>query len=83
MSDIPALLLGSLSPASRKQAEANLQSLSVQPGFLPHLLRLVLEPAQDRSVRLAGSLYFKNVIKSRWDDVSLYIERRVSFASCG
>ncbi|KAH8102322.1 Cse1-domain-containing protein [Cristinia sonorae] len=67
MSDISSLLLASLSPATRKQAEVNLQSVSVQPAFLPHLLRLVLEPSQDRSVRLAGSLYFKNVTKKRWD----------------
>ncbi|THH29169.1 hypothetical protein EUX98_g5041 [Antrodiella citrinella] len=68
MSDIPALFLASLAPATRKQAEVNLQALSVQPGFLSHLLRLVLEGGQDKSVRLAASLYFKNVVKNRWDD---------------
>ncbi|KAL4253719.1 XPO2/CSE1 family protein [Abortiporus biennis] len=68
MSDLPALLLASLSPSSRKQAEQNLQALSQQPGFLATLLRLVLDQSQDRSVRLAGSVYFKNLVKSRWDD---------------
>ena len=79
MSEIPSLLLASLNPSTRKEAETNLQALSVQPGFLSVLLRLVLEQSQDRSVRLAGSVYLKNVIKNRWDDVrgsdrSPYIE---------
>ena len=69
MSDLPALLLASLSPATRKHAEQSLTALSVQPGFLPHLLRLVLEPAQERSVRLAASVFFKNVVKNKWEDV--------------
>ena len=70
MSDLPALLLASLSPATRKHAEQSLTALSVQNGFLPHLLRLVLEPTQDRSVRLAASVFFKNVVKNKWEDVS-------------
>ncbi|KAI0684913.1 Cse1-domain-containing protein [Cytidiella melzeri] len=68
MSDLPALLLASLNPSSRKQAEQNLHALSVQPGFLPVLLRLVLEVSQDRSVRLAASVFFKNVVKNKWED---------------
>ncbi|GBE78775.1 hypothetical protein SCP_0116680 [Sparassis crispa] len=70
MSELPTLLLASLNPASRKQAEQNLQSLSLQPGFLSVLLRLVLEQSQDRAARLAGSVYLKNVVKNRWDDLS-------------
>lgn len=66
MSDIPALLLASLSPQSRKQAEQSLQSYSLQPAFVTHLLQLVLDGAQDRAVRLAGSVYLKNVVKLRW-----------------
>ena len=69
MADLPALLLASLQPDSRKQAEQSLQALSLQPGFLPHLLTLVLQSSQDRAVRLAGSVYLKNLVKSRWDDV--------------
>ncbi|EJF64481.1 importin alpha re-exporter, partial [Dichomitus squalens LYAD-421 SS1] len=68
MAELPSLLLASLQPDSRKQAEQSLQSLSVQPGFLPHLLTLVLQSTQDRAVRLAGSVYLKNVVKSRWED---------------
>ncbi|EKM56806.1 uncharacterized protein PHACADRAFT_141741 [Phanerochaete carnosa HHB-10118-sp] len=68
MSDLPQLLLASLNPVTRKQAEQSLHALSQQPGFLPHLLRLVLDTSQDRSVRLAASVFFKNVVKNRWDD---------------
>ena len=77
MSEIPGLLLASLNPSTRKEAETNLQSLSLQQGFLSVLLRLVLEQSQDRPVRLAGSVYLKNVIKNRWDDV------RGSNQACG
>ncbi|KAH0580356.1 hypothetical protein H2248_001858 [Termitomyces sp. 'cryptogamus'] len=68
MADLPALLLASLEPTTRKQAEQNLDAVSVQPGFLSHLLRLVLEPSQDRAVRLAGGVYLKNIAKHRWEE---------------
>ncbi|KAI0321195.1 Cse1-domain-containing protein [Amylostereum chailletii] len=66
MSDIPTLLLASLNPQTRKQAEQSLQTFSRQPTFLVNLLQLVLNPAQDRAVRLAGSVYLKNVVKLGW-----------------
>ncbi|GJJ14609.1 hypothetical protein Clacol_008875 [Clathrus columnatus] len=66
MSELSSLLLASLSPQSRKQAEQSLSLLSAQPGFLRHLLILVLNASEARGVRLAGSVYFKNVIKQRW-----------------
>ncbi|PPR06747.1 hypothetical protein CVT24_013054 [Panaeolus cyanescens] len=68
MADLPALLLASLNPVTRKQAEQNLSSLSNQPGFLTHLLQLILQSSQDRSVRLAGSVYLKNITKTRWEE---------------
>ncbi|KAF5323094.1 hypothetical protein D9611_009310 [Ephemerocybe angulata] len=68
MSDLPKLLLASLDPSSRKQAEQKLYELSVQQGFLTHLLALVLEQSQDRSVRLAGGVYLKNIAKLRWEE---------------
>ncbi|KAG6828872.1 hypothetical protein H0H92_006481 [Tricholoma furcatifolium] len=68
MADLPSLLLASLNPSTRKQAEQNLNALSVQQGFLSHLLRLVLEPSQDRAVRLAGGVYLKNITKLRWEE---------------
>src|ERR1700722_17261257 len=70
MSDLASLLQASLLPATRKQAEQSLNSLSSQEGFLPHLLQLVLDQATDLSVRLAGSIYLKNLAKLRWDEVN-------------
>ncbi|KAL0945218.1 hypothetical protein HGRIS_000730 [Hohenbuehelia grisea] len=68
MADLPALLTASLQPSQRKQAEQTLQSLSGQPGFLSSLLRLILEPSLERSVRLAGGIYIKNIAKHQWDE---------------
>lgn len=69
MADISTLLLASLQPDTRKQAEHSLQELSIQPGFLTHLLGLILQPSQDRAVRLAGAVYLKNITKLRWEEV--------------
>ncbi|CAA7263712.1 unnamed protein product [Cyclocybe aegerita] len=68
MADLPSLLLASLNPDTRKQAEQNLTAFSTQPGFLTHLLSLVLEQSQDRAVRLSGSVYLKNLAKLRWEE---------------
>ncbi|KAF9074712.1 importin alpha re-exporter [Rhodocollybia butyracea] len=68
MSDLPGLLLASLEPSTRKQAEQSLNAYSEQQGFLSHLLRLVLDQSQNRSVRLSGSVYLKNIAKTRWED---------------
>lgn len=79
MADLPNLLLGSLNPATRKQAEQSLNAFSTQQGFLSHLLRLVLDPAQDRATRLSGSVYLKNITKLRWEEVRIPILRCLSF----
>lgn len=71
MSDLSSLLLASLNPATRKSAELNLNALSIQPGFLSHLLGLILDPTKERSVRLAGSVFLKNIAKGRWEEVIL------------
>ncbi|KAN0094806.1 CAS/CSE protein, C-terminus domain containing protein [Tylopilus felleus] len=68
MSDVASLLSASLQPASRKQAEQQLNQLTTQPGFLPHLLALILDSTPDRAVRLAGGIYLKNVAKLRWEE---------------
>ncbi|KAJ7801877.1 CAS/CSE protein [Mycena olivaceomarginata] len=68
MSDLSSLLLASLNPATRKAAELNLNALSIQPGFLSHLLGLILDPTKERSVRLAGSVFLKNIAKGRWEE---------------
>ncbi|KAF8839712.1 Cse1-domain-containing protein [Paxillus ammoniavirescens] len=68
MSDIASLLNASLQPASRKQAEQQLSQLTTQQGFLPHLLGLILDSTQERSTRLAGGIYLKNIAKLRWEE---------------
>ena len=70
MSDIPKLLLESLNPHTRKQAEQALDAYSRQPAFVVHLLQLVLSTSNDTAVRLAASVYLKNRVKLGWlDDV--------------
>ena len=69
MADLAALLQASLSPATRKDAELTLESFSLQPYFLLHLLNLVLDQSKPSPVRLAGSVYLKNIAKSRWVEV--------------
>jgi exportin-2 (importin alpha re-exporter) len=69
-SNVPALFAASLVIDQRKAAEAQLEALSAQKGFIPHLLQIVLDRMQPMQVRQAACLYFKNQIKQRWDDVS-------------
>ena len=66
MSDIPKLLLDSLNPHTRKQAEHSLQAYSRQPAFVVHFLQLVLDVANDSAVRLAASVYLKNTVRLGW-----------------
>ncbi|KAJ6474605.1 CAS/CSE protein [Mycena vitilis] len=68
MSDLPSLLLASLNPATRKAAEQNLNALSIQQGFLSHLLLLILDGTKERAVRLAGSVFLKNITRLRWEE---------------
>ncbi|KAI6026014.1 CAS/CSE protein [Pisolithus marmoratus] len=68
MADIASLLQASLQPGTRKQAEQQLHQLTLQQGFLIHLLRLILDKTQDRSIRLAGGIYLKNITKLRWEE---------------
>jgi exportin-2 (importin alpha re-exporter) len=69
MAELPHLLQATFSPDTRKKAETSLDALASHPGFLPHVLRLVLDTAQDRAVRLAACILLKNDIKKRWDEV--------------
>lgn len=65
---LPEILLASLSPSTRSQAETTLSTLSTtQPQFLTSLLQLVLDQSQQIQARQAAAVYFKNVIKRRWD----------------
>jgi len=73
MADLPKLLLSSLNPDTRKHAEQSLYVMSTQPGFLQHLLQLLLDSSQDRAVRLSGSVYLKNITKLRWEEVRVLL----------
>lgn len=65
---VPELLLGSLNPATRQQAEKQLGEAAKQPGFVPHLLSIVLDKGQKNEVRMAAAVYFKNAARRRWAD---------------
>ena len=69
MADLPALLNASLNPATRKQAEQSLDALTLQTGFLSHLLRLVIDQSQNNAIRLSAAVYLKNIAKHRWEEV--------------
>ncbi|KAG8941852.1 importin-alpha export receptor [Tulasnella sp. 419] len=66
--DISSLLLASLQPDTRLQAEKSLKSLSAQPQFMTYLLRLVLDTTQPIQARQAGGVYFKNEVKRSWNE---------------
>ena len=66
MSDIPKLLLDSLNPNTRKQAEQSLAAYRRQPAFVVHLLQLILDASNDNAVRLAASVYLKNTVRLGW-----------------
>ncbi|WBW72905.1 karyopherin/importin beta family nuclear export signal receptor Kap109 [Schizosaccharomyces osmophilus] len=68
MDGIPALLAGTLNPATSRSAEEALKSWEVQDGsFALQLLSIVADENSDPSIKLAASLYFKNYIKRYWD----------------
>lgn len=66
--EVPQLLLGSLDPNTRQQAEKQLSQAATQTGFLPHLLSIVLDNAQRSEVRMAAAVYLKNAARRRWAD---------------
>lgn len=65
-------LTSSLSPSPpvRKAAEHELSQGEAQPGFLLLVLHLVREQNVSMDIRQAAGVYFKNVIKRRWPEVS-------------
>ncbi|ODV84031.1 hypothetical protein CANARDRAFT_9028 [[Candida] arabinofermentans NRRL YB-2248] len=71
MSDIQSVaqvLEQSLLPATAKQAELTLRNVELQQGFPSTLLHVIATDSLSSSIRLAGSLYFKNLIKRKWID---------------
>lgn len=73
MADLPPILVALLDPRTQKKAEQKLNTLSSQRGFLSNLLRLALDGSQQATVRLSGSVYLKNIAKSRWEEVMRHV----------
>lgn len=73
MADVSSLLQASLIPATRKQAEQQLNQLTPQEGFLSHLLSLICNKNQDGATRLAGGIYLKNIAKMKWEEVGVIL----------
>ncbi|KAK4531614.1 hypothetical protein CCYA_CCYA08G2471 [Cyanidiococcus yangmingshanensis] len=84
MQDLYSCVLATLSPQAetRRSAEALLESASSKPGFLAQLLQLIASGDDARAcstnttasalaVRQAAAIYFKNVVKRRWEDAPL------------
>ncbi|OBA20127.1 Cse1-domain-containing protein [Metschnikowia bicuspidata var. bicuspidata NRRL YB-4993] len=63
---IPIYLKESLDPRNAKEAEAHLRAIECQPHFAINLLNVVASSNLDSSVRLAGSLFLKNLVKRKW-----------------
>lgn len=68
--NIASILQQSLLPQTAKQSEVELKSIESQEGFPLTLLHLVASQNLDISIRLAGALFFKNLIKRKWIDES-------------
>jgi exportin-2 (importin alpha re-exporter) len=69
MSDIQSVvqvLERSLDPSAAKEAESMLKGMETQPGFPITLLHVVANDGVSSSSRLAGALYFKNLVKRKW-----------------
>mmetsp|Transcript_36288 Transcript_36288/g.87897 ORF Transcript_36288/g.87897 Transcript_36288/m.87897 type:complete len:977 (+) Transcript_36288:29-2959(+) len=69
--DLRQVLAQTLSPYAdaRKQAEAQLNQASKQPGHAMEVVRLVASAdAADAAVRQSAAVHFKNLIKKGWDE---------------
>ncbi|KAF3132818.1 importin-alpha export receptor [Orbilia oligospora] len=68
MKQLAQLLANSLDHSQNKEAERQLKSVETTPGFPLMLLRAVATPELPINVRLAGALFFKNLIRRSWTD---------------
>lgn len=66
LESIPEYLKLSLDPRNAKQAEVYLKLIELQPGFAINLLHVIALTNLDASVRLAGALFFKNLVRRKW-----------------
>lgn len=67
---LSSYLQSTVSPdaSTRRSAEESLRQGEGQPGFLQLILELVRSDSVDMTVRQAGGVYFKNVVKKLWSD---------------
>lgn len=72
LQQLSTLLTQSLSPApeTRHAAEKSLTSSETQEGFLLLVLTLVRDANVSMDIRQAAGVYFKNVVRKRWAEVS-------------
>ncbi|KAK6200088.1 CAS specific exportin for Srp1p required for accurate mitotic chromosome segregation [Scheffersomyces amazonensis] len=56
----------SLLPATAKEAEIKLKSIESLPGFSITLLHVIDSTNIANEIRLAGALFFKNLVKRKW-----------------
>lgn len=67
---IAQILEQSLTASTSKEAELRLKSMDSTQGFPLSLLHVVASNEIAKHIRLAGALYFKNLIRRRWIDES-------------
>jgi exportin-2 (importin alpha re-exporter) len=67
---LSSYLASTVSPdaSTRRAAEDSLRQGEGQAGFLQLILQLVKNDGVDMTVRQAGGVYFKNVVKRLWAD---------------
>lgn len=67
---LTSYLSSTVSPdaGTRRSAEESLRQGEGQAGFLQLILELVRSDGVDMTVRQAGGVYFKNVVKKLWSD---------------
>lgn len=66
LESIPKYLEESLHPQNAKAAEARLKAIENQLGFSVNLLNVVESSNLPASTRLAGAVFFKNLVKRKW-----------------
>lgn len=66
LASIAECLGHSISPQYAKESEQQLKSMESQEGFSVNLLHVVASSNLPGEIRLAGALFFKNLIKRKW-----------------
>jgi exportin-2 (importin alpha re-exporter) len=72
LSTLRSILLSTIQSDNniRREAEAYITSLETQNGFLIvllHLITILSDSSEDKAIRVAASIFFKNAIKKRWN----------------